>query len=96
VAAVKVQVVAQSPEGGLFLVNTGQVVPGKDETVRDLREGRVYDREAGTLLPPGSGPLPVGRLYWNGEWDDLTLAPDEVAAMEAHAAALMAAEREAS
>jgi len=68
--------IVANPYVGMLLM-----VPGKDETVRDLREGRVYDREAGTLLPPGSGPLPVGSLYWNGEWDDLTLAPDEVAAM---------------
>lgn len=61
-----------------------------------LREGRVYDSERGILEPVRGGPLAVGSYLAHGDWLDVTLPPEAVAATEAHVAALMAAEREAS
>jgi hypothetical protein len=89
-----IRVVAQYETA--VLVNTGRPVPGRDETVEVLREGRVYDAAAGRLEPQHGGRLPVGSLYWNGEWNDVTIGAEEATAIEARIAALLAAEREVS
>jgi hypothetical protein len=86
------RVVGVTQGGSLFLIDSGRPVPNCDPAEPMLRAGWIYDRPSMKLMA-GGGTLPVGTYLSHGNWDEVALPPEEIAALEANVALLLADEQ---
>jgi hypothetical protein len=90
-AAGRPRVVGVGHGGSLFLIDSGRPVQNPDPADPMLPAGWIYNRPSMTLMP-GGGRLPLRTYLEHGEWDDVTLPPEEIAAIEASVALQLAHE----
>jgi hypothetical protein len=86
------RIVGVAHGGSLFLIDSGRPVPNCDPTEPLVRAGWIYNRPSMKLMA-GGGSLPVGTYLERGKWDEVTLPPEEIAAIEANVALLLADEQ---